>query len=93
MVSDYTTSKMVTWSQAKPVFTYTVPRKYMRQWTLGVEATTASVNYTSWIPCNFAKANAASMGFWHFCSYDASGVAGRAIVGKLRMWVTFRNKL
>lgn len=90
-VSDLKTARFGAYSTAKPVITYPIPAEWMIGWNAGQEA---SINYTytpRW--ATTTDSGTLHMGFVHFASQKVMFDTERVVVGRLKMWMTFKGQL
>jgi len=91
-VSDWKTSKFVSWSSNKPVVKYKVPPKFLKTgWTDGQIATSVHPNYGRWMSTNITSSTF-HQGAVHICSQKAMFDTERKILGRLLMWMEFRGQ-
>lgn len=93
-ISDDGTFRLVNWSQAKPIYKFTVSPAMLRGvgfTNVAEMASSQAVPVWKWCPLDREMA----MGYIHVCSQDTfcAGTTGRSIVGRLAVWVTLRGRL
>jgi len=92
-VSDWKSAKFIGWSQAKPVVKYTIPSKWLKcGWTDGQIASNVHPMYGRWMSTG-VTASTFHNGVIHIASQKAFFDTTRTVVGRLKMWMTFRGQL
>jgi hypothetical protein len=92
-VSNLKTAKFGAYSTAKPVIRFPVPSNWMIGWTAGQEA---SVTYTytpRWATLTDSGSSTMHMGYVHFASQKVMFDTERVVVGRLKMWMSFKGQL
>jgi hypothetical protein len=92
-VSDYKTAVFAGYSTAKPVVRYAVPSKWIQGWVASQEASAVYTYTPKWGSTQVTGGTVLNSGYVHFASQKAMFDVERNIVGRLRMWMTFKGQL